>query len=62
MTGQAGKDRRGLWVDDRLTGTRIRLGEVGNELAYTFAEQGNTRLMKEALKKPHFGLWFSKSF
>jgi hypothetical protein len=62
MTGKAGCDGRGLWVNDRRTGTKIRVGNVGQELAYTFAEQGNAQLAREALKKPHFGIWFSQSF
>jgi hypothetical protein len=49
-------------VNDERTGTRIRLGEVGQEMAYTFAEQGNMRLAREALSKPHVGFWLSKTF
>ena len=60
--GEAGRDRRGLWVDDPGTGTRIRLGEVGREMAATLAEQGNTPAMRQVMKKPHYGLWFSKTF
>lgn len=62
MTGEAGVDRRGLWVDDKRTGTKIRLGEVSSNMAMTFAEAGNARLAREAMSKPHFGLWFSKTF
>lgn len=62
MTGGAGTDRRGLWVDDKDTGTRLRIGEVGWEMAYDLYEQGNRRAAEQALKKPHFGLWFSKTF
>ncbi len=62
MTGKAGCDGRGLWVNDKRTGTKIRVGNVGQEMAYTFAEQGNMRLAREAMKKPHFGAWFSKTF
>lgn len=61
-TGEAGIDRRGLWVDDRHTGTKIRLGEVSANLAMTFAEAGQPRLVREALAKPHFGFYFSKTF
>jgi hypothetical protein len=62
MTGEAGADRRGLWVDDRDTGTKIRLGEVGREMAYNLYGQGNRRAAEQAMRKPHFGLWFSKTF
>ncbi len=62
LTGKAGKDRRGLWVNDPETGTKIRIGDVGQEMACTFAEQGNMRLAREAMAKPHMGVWFSKSF
>jgi hypothetical protein len=62
MTGKAGCDGRGLWVNDKRSGTKIRIGNIGQELAYTFAEQGNARLVREALSKPHVGFWFSKEF
>ena len=62
MTGEAGIDRRGLWIDDRDTGTKFRLGEVSSNLATTFAEAGNTHLTREALAKPHVGFFFSKTF
>lgn len=62
ITGEAGADRRGLWIDDKDTGTRVRLGEVGMEMAMTLTEQGNIRAAREAMWKPHFGLWLSKTF
>lgn len=62
MTGEAGLDRRGLWVDDKHTGTRIRVGEVSGNLAQTFAEQGNMQLARECLKGPRLGFVFSKTF
>jgi hypothetical protein len=49
-------------VNDPRTGTRIRLGEVGHELAQTLAEQGNLQAARQALSKPHVGVWFSKTF
>jgi hypothetical protein len=49
-------------VDDKQTGTKIRLGEVGQEMAYTLYEQGNRRAAEQAMQRPHFGLWFSKTF
>ena len=57
-----GVDRRGLWVDDQFTGTKIRLGEVSTNLAMTLAEQGNKQAVQEVMCKPYFGLWFSKEF
>ncbi len=57
-----GIDRRGLWIDDKATGTKFRLGEVGGNLAQAFAEQGNIRLAEKAWSKPHFGFWLSKEF
>lgn len=60
--GEAGRDRRGLWIDDADTGTRARLGEVGYEMAATLAGQGNIAAARQALARPHFGLWFSKTF
>jgi hypothetical protein len=51
-----------LWINDPATGTRVRLGEVGQELAYSLAEQGNMQLAREAWSKPHVGFWFSKTF
>jgi hypothetical protein len=62
ITGEAGADRRGLWINDKDTGTRVRLGEVGMEMAMTLAKQGNMRAAHEAMSKPHVGLWFSKEF
>ncbi len=62
MTGKAGCDGRGLWVNDKRTGTKIRVGNVGQEMAYTFAERGNMRLAREVLSKPHAGVWLSKEF
>lgn len=61
-TGQAGADRRGLWVDDRLTGTKARLGLVGYDLAEALTLQGNRQAARQALAKPHFGFRFSKEF
>ncbi len=52
-----GVDRRGLWIDDKTTGTKFRLGEVASNLAMAAAEQGNTQLAREAMKKPHFGFF-----
>lgn len=60
--GEAGRDNRGFWVNDPYTGTRIRLGEVGLEMATTLAEQGNARASREALSRPRAGIWFEKTF
>ncbi len=62
MTDEIGLDQRGAWVRDNDTGTSIRLGEIGYELASTILEHGNQRLADATLKKPVIGLWFSKSF
>lgn len=61
MTGEAGADGRGLWIDDPDTGTSVRLGAVGPELAQSLAAR-NPAAAREALARPHFGLWFSKKF
>lgn len=61
MTGEAGADHRGLWIDDADTGTRARLGMVGYELAEDLI-QHNRRTAHQALSNPHFGAWFSKTF
>ena len=57
-----GLDRRGVWVDDKRTGTKIRLGDVSMNMAHTLYEQGNRRAGEDCLRRPKFGLWFSKSF
>ncbi len=57
-----GIDRRGLWIDDKATGTKFRLGEVGSNLAQSLAEQGNMPAAREAWSKPHAGVWFEKKF
>ncbi len=62
MTDEIGLDQRGAWVRDKDTGTSIRFGEIGYELAATILEHGNQRLADATLKKPVFGFWFSKSF
>lgn len=62
MTGEAGVDYRGLWTRDDDTGTNIRVGSIGYELAEAFTTQGNYRAACEALRKPPFGAWFSKTF
>ncbi len=62
MRGEAGIDKRGAFICDADTGTRVRVGTVGYELAASFAEHGNRRLMEKALKEPLVGLWFSKTF
>ncbi len=61
MTGEAGLDRRGLWVDDKDTGFSLRLGEVGGLLARDLAPH-NPSASRQALSQPHAGLWFSKTF
>lgn len=61
MTGEAGADARGLWLDDPDTGTAMRLGEVGRELAASLAPH-NAAASRSALSRPHIGLWFSKTF
>jgi hypothetical protein len=40
----------------------MRLGEVGREMAYTLYSQGNRRAAEQALRRPTFGVWFSKEF
>jgi hypothetical protein len=60
--GQAGADARGLWVNDPDAGTRIRLGDIGREMAYNAFATGNARMGRELLQGPVIGLWFSKSF
>lgn len=62
VTGEAGFNKGGFWTDDKDTGTKIKIGNVGQELAYTLAEQGNMTAAREAMSKPHFGFWFSKTF
>lgn len=62
MTGHAGIDRRGVWVDDTITGTKFRIGEVSTNLAMTLTEHGNRRAAEEAMRRPHFGFWLSKEF
>ena len=62
MSGEAGVNRRGLWIDDRETGTRFRLGEIGMDMAYHLTEIGNTRAARQVMSKPHAGFIFSKSF
>ncbi len=57
-----GVDRRGLWIDDKATGTKFRLGEVGGNIAQSLAEQGNIRAAQEAWSKPYFGFFASKEF
>ena len=49
-------------MNDERTGTQIRIGDVGINMAMTLAEQGNMRAAREAISKPHAGLWFSKTF
>lgn len=60
--GEAGRDYRGLWIEDADTGTRARLGYVGYEMAALLAEQGNMPAARQAMKKPHIGFTFSKKF
>jgi hypothetical protein len=62
MTGEAGADRRGLWIDDKDTGTRVRLGEVSMEMAMTLAEQGNLSAAKQAISKPRIGFFWQRRF
>ncbi len=62
LTGNAGIDRRGLWIDDAGAGFKFRLGEVGYDLAKMFTESWNTALSREALSKPYIGFTVQKSF
>lgn len=54
-SGRAGVDKRGFWVNDPASGLRLRIGEVGINLAR------ETRDLR-VLKTPRFGFWFEKSF
>lgn len=60
--GEAGRDYRGLWINDPDTGTKVRFGNISLEMAQEFYRQGNTRAGQEVMKKPTIGLWFSKEF
>ncbi len=62
FTGKAGKDRRGLWIRDKDTGTIFRAGEVGQEMGYHLGSIGETSLAREVISKPHFGIFVSKEF
>ncbi|MCD8140832.1 MAG: hypothetical protein LUE17_13825 [Planctomycetaceae bacterium] len=61
MTEESGLDRRGLWVEDLDAGFSLRLGAVGGNLAQDLAPH-NPDASRQALSRPHAGLWFSKVF
>lgn len=60
--GEAGIDRRGLWIDDPAAGARFRLGLVGLDLAGDFYSRGQRRLAEEALSKPRLGVFVERRF
>lgn len=62
MTGEAGVDRRGAWIADADTGTFVRLGEVGYDIAAAMADAGHARAAREALSRPRIGFTIRKEF
>ncbi|MCD8352245.1 MAG: hypothetical protein LUC93_16705 [Planctomycetaceae bacterium] len=48
-------------MEDTNTGFSLRLGEVGGVIARDLAPH-NPAASRQALSRPHAGLWFSKTF
>ena len=69
--GEAGFDRRGLWIDDKEQGWSLRVGEVSSNIYLSAAEGYMDSGDREGLARwnedmssvgPVFGLFFSKRF
>ena len=65
MTGEAGLDKRGLWIDDKtaVNPWTLRVGDVSQEMMYGACETGNDDFFRDVKEQgPIFGFFFSKSF
>lgn len=49
-------------MDDKITHTKFRFGEVSSNLSMLAAEQGHMAVAREAMARPRFGFFFSKEF
>jgi len=61
-TGEVKITSSGIKVDDKTTGTTIKVGAIDKELGMKKSPTSLPGLKKQLTTRPTLGVWFSKSF